>query len=218
MTYITKHKRKFNRRVRKHVRYIAKSLFTGTNIAVFVALFIAGSFILVGMGSDKKNIYTAGLLDTIAKVESDSNYNAYFGNAKNTQIVFTAMPVKDVLAWQQTFVAQGNASSAVGRYQFIDSTLRGLVTQLNIDQNAVFDEALQDMLATALLERRGLREYINEQISREEFAHNLSKEWAALPRTIGENPQQSYYAGDGLNKARLTTDELFSSIATLREM
>ncbi|RYX78946.1 hypothetical protein EON76_04525 [bacterium] len=218
MTYIIKQRRKFTRRVRKRTRYLAKSLFTGTNIAVFVALFIAGSFILVGVNNDEKNIYTAGLLDTIAKVESNSNYNAYFGNAKNSQIAFTTMPVKDVLAWQQAFVAQGNASSAVGRYQFIDSTLRGLVMQLKIDQNAVFNETLQDTLATALLERRGLREYIDKQISREEFAHNLSKEWAALPRSIGENPQQSYYADDGLNKARLTTDELFSSIATLREM
>jgi len=218
VNYIHKQKQLLSRRIHKYGRYLAKSLFTAKNIAVLVIFITAGSFILVGMNNDKKDIYTTELLNTIAKVESNSNYNAYFGNAANSEVIFTSMPVKDVLAWQQNFVAQGNASSAVGRYQFIDSTLRGLVTQLQIDQNAVFDETLQDTLATALLERRGLREYIDKQISREEFAHNLSKEWAALPRVIGDDPQQSYYAGDGLNKARLSTDEMFSSIATLREM
>ena len=43
-----------------------------------------------------------------------------------------------------------------------------------------------------------------KRLRREEFAHNLSKEWAALPKAVGKNPEQSYYAGDGLNKARLS--------------
>lgn len=217
MTYIHKQRRKFVRRIRKYGRYFAKSFFTVKNIAVLTIFIAATSFILVGM-NDKKDIYTAGLLDTIAKVESNSNYNAYFGNAANSEIVFTSMPVKDVLAWQQNFVAQGNASSAIGRYQFIDTTLHDLVTKLQINLDSPFDQALQDTLAVALLERRGLREYIDKQISREQFANNLSKEWAALPRAIGDQPQLSYYAGDGLNGARLSTDQIYSGIDTLREM
>jgi hypothetical protein len=55
-------------------------------------------------------------------------------------------------------------------------------------------------------------------MSREAFAHSLSQEWAALPRAIGENPEQSYYAGDGLNKAQLSVDEMFASIATVRKL
>jgi conjugal transfer mating pair stabilization protein TraG len=165
-----------------------------------------------------QQLHTSELLNTIAKVESKYNYNAYFGNSANTSVQFTAMTVDEVLAWQAQFVAQGNASSAVGRYQFIDSTLRGLVTQLNIAGTEVFDEALQDKLAVALLERRGIRDYVDSKISREEFAHNLSKEWAALPKTIGENPEQSYYAGDGLNKAQVSVDEMFASIATVRKL
>ena len=167
---------------------------------------------------DTREIHTKDLLATIAEVESDNNYNAYFGNATNTEIKFTSMPVGDVLEWQRVFVAEGNASSAVGRYQFIDSTLRGLVNQLNIDQNTIFSEELQDTLAEALLERRGVREYVDSRISREEFAHNLSKEWAALPKAKGDNPQQSYYADDGLNKARLSVDEIYASIATVRRI
>lgn len=175
------------------------------------------SLILMNMQESQK-IHTADLLNTIAKVESRHNYNAHFGNANNTTIRFTSMTVNEVLAWQKQFVAQGNPSSAVGRYQFIDSTLEGLVRQLNIDGDATFDEALQDRLAVALLERRGIREYVNNKIGREEFAHNLSKEWAALPRATGENPEQSFYAGDGLNKARLSVAEMYASIATVRKL
>jgi muramidase (phage lysozyme) len=181
--------------------------------------------LLAGLGAatvmymqDSQKLYTADLLTTIAKVESKNNYNAYFGNAGNTSVQFTSMTVGEVLAWQKQFVEQGNPSSAVGRYQFIDSTLRGLVHQLNIDQTAKFDEALQDKLAVALLERRGIREYANDKISREEFAHNLSKEWAALPQAIGDQPEQSYYANDGLNKAQLSVDEIYRSIATVRKL
>ena len=216
MGYIQKRIKTLRRKLHKRGRYLLRSLFSARSIFAIGAVCLAASFILVAV-NEKKSIYTADLLTTIAKVESNNNYNAYFGNARNTQIDFTQMPVKDVLAWQQDFVQQGNPSSAVGRYQFIDSTLRGLIDQLRIDVNTPFNQQLQDTLATALLERRGLRDYVDQKISREEFAHNLSKEWAALPKVIGDNPQQSYYANDGLNAARLSTDEIFSSIGTVRK-
>ena len=186
---------------------------------------VLGSLVIVGLLSlilidmhDAQKIHTADLLNTIAKVESSGNYNAHYGNANNTSIQFTSMSVGEVLAWQKQFVEQGNPSSAVGRYQFIDSTLRGLVHELRIDETAIFDQALQDRLAIALLERRGVRDYVDNKISREEFAHNLSKEWAALPKSTGENPERSYYAGDGLNSARLSVGEMFASIATVRKL
>ena len=182
-----------------------------------LAVIAVGTVIGVGMQETQK-IHTADLLNTIAKVESKYNYNAHFGNPNNDAVQFTAMTVNEVLAWQKQFVEQGNPSSAVGRYQFIDSTLEGLVRELDIDRGAKFDEGLQDRLAVALLERRGIREYVENKMSREEFAHSLSKEWAALPKAKGENPDQSYYASDGLNKAQLSIDEIYASIATVRKL
>lgn len=164
------------------------------------------------------DIYTAGLLNTIAKAESNGNYNAYFGNANNSSVQFTAMSVEEVMGWQKEFVLKGSPSSAVGRYQFIDSTLASLVQQLSIDTSVRFDQQLQDRLAVALLQRRGLNDYVNNKMSREEFAHNLSKEWAALPVVIGEQPQISYYADDGLNAARLSVQEIISGIDTVYEL
>ena len=206
-------KRRWNAQRRRAMR----TLMTPRTIAVMVLLAGLGAATIMYM-QDSQKLYTADLLTTIAKVESKNNYNAYFGNAGNTSVQFTSMTVGEVLAWQQQFIEQGSPSSAVGRYQFIDSTLRGLVQQLKIDHTAKFDEALQDKLAVALLERRGIREYANDKISREEFAHNLSKEWAALPRAIGDQPEQSYYANDGLNKAQLSVDEIYRSIATVRKL
>jgi conjugal transfer mating pair stabilization protein TraG len=165
----------------------------------------------------KKDIDASGLLDTIASVESKGNYNAYFSNAANTSVQFTQMTIAEVQAWQREFIAQGNASSAVGRYQIIDTTLSGLIRQLNLKPTDVFDEATQEKLAVALLERRGLQDYVNKSISKEQFAHNLSMEWAALPKVIGDNPEQSYYQNDGLNRAHLGVSQIFAGIDTLRK-
>lgn len=154
----------------------------------------------------------APLLDVIAKAESKGNYNAHFGNAANSSVDFTKMSVAQVLQWQSDFVQQGNASSAVGKYQIINTTLSGLVRQLGIDAKQPFDKQTQDSLAIALLERRGAEKYINSEITREEFAANLAKEWAGLPKVIGQDPDESYYASDGLNKSRVGVDEVLEAI------
>lgn len=154
----------------------------------------------------------APLLHLIGKAESNDNYNAYFGNAGNTSIDFTNMSIADVLAWQANHVAQGNASSAVGRYQIIDTTLSGLVQRLGIDTKTKFDQKTQDTFAIALLERRGSVKYINEELTLDQFAANLAMEWAALPKVIGDKPGDSYYAADGLNKSRVSVDEVRKAI------
>lgn len=154
----------------------------------------------------------APLLTLIGRVESSDNYNAYFGNAGNNDIKFTDMTIAEVQRWQETFIAEGNPSSAVGRYQIISTTLKSLVEELNIDTSEKFDKAMQDRLAIFLIERRGAVAYVNEEITREQFAANLAKEWAALPKVIGDNPEQSYYASDGLNKSRVKANQVLEVI------
>lgn len=156
------------------------------------------------------------LLNLIARVESTDNYNAHFGNPSNTRVEFTSMSLEDVQQWQRDFVAQGNASSAVGRYQIIDTTLSGLISELSIDTQQKFSQETQDMLGVALLERRGGTEYVNRELSREEFAANLAMEWAALPKVIGENSDSSYYAGDGLNRALVDKSEVLDAVQQVR--
>jgi conjugal transfer mating pair stabilization protein TraG len=180
-----------------------------------IALITVALSLMLPIMNSPKNINTTGLLDTVAKGESNGNYNAYYGRADNSAIDFTSMSVTEVLSWQKDYVEKGSPSSAVGKYQFIRPTLEGLVDELKINKDDAFSKELQDRLAVALLERRGLHDYMSGKISLEQFAHNLSKEWAALPRVIGKDPDASYYAGDGLNKVRLSKADIYSGIATL---
>ena len=158
------------------------------------------------------------LLDVIARAESKGNYNAYFGNAGNRTTKFTEMSVGAVMGWQAAFIADGKPSSAVGRYQIISTTLSGLVQDLNIDTEQLFDEVMQDRMAMALLERRGVKAYANKHIDARAFAAELAKEWAGLPKVLGDNPEQSYYAGDGLNSALVASDEVLRAIGKIETM
>ena len=182
---------------------------------VFVAALIAYTIGSMNQRLQVDPVSAKPLLDLIARVESKGNYNAYFGNAGNTSIKFTEMSIADVLSWQEDFIAAGHPSSAVGRYQIISTTLKGLVQQLNIDTNQPFNEAMQDKMAVALLERRGATEYVNNQIDERQFAAELAKEWAALPKIIGDRPEQSYYASDGLNKALVGVDEILRAASAV---
>ncbi len=182
---------------------------------VFVAALIAYTIGSMNQRLQVDPVSAKPLLDLIARVESKGNYNAYFGNAGNTSIKFTEMSIADVLSWQEDFIVAGHPSSAVGRYQIISTTLKGLVQQLNIDTNQPFNETMQDKMAVALLERRGATEYVNNQIDERQFAAELAKEWAALPKIIGDRPEQSYYASDGLNKALVGVDEILRAASAV---
>ena len=156
------------------------------------------------------------LLELIARAESSDNDNAYFGNASNQAVLFTTMSIADVLTWQADYVSQGSPSSAVGRYQLVNTTLAGLVQQLGVNTQHKFDRAMQDKLAIALIERRGSESYINSELTREQFAANLAKEWAGLPRVIGDTPGDSYYASDGLNRSRVSVEDVMQAIAPIQ--
>lgn len=156
------------------------------------------------------------LLDVIGRAESKGNYNAYYGNAANTSVKFTDMTIGDVMKWQRDFVQQGSLSSAVGKYQIIDSTLAEVVDQAGIGKDQKFDETTQDQLALVLLERRGANEYVSKELTREQFAHNLAKEWAGLPKVIGDNPGDSYYSSDGINKSRVSVEEVIKAIEPIK--
>jgi|GEM_PF-728108 len=203
-------------RIQRLVRRYRKRL-TRTNLAVMaiVVVLLIGVVYKSTMTQIDPTAY-ASLLNTIAKGESNGNYNAYFGHAGNTTILFTEMSVSQVQQWQEEYVRQGSASSAVGRYQIIRPTLAGLVRQLHIDPNAQFDEKMQDRLAIALLERRGSIAYVEKKLTREEFAANLAKEWAALPKVTGPAAHESYYAGDGLNRSHISPEEILGAIAKLK--
>lgn len=203
------------RRVRKVTRWLQKRPAVFWIGVVFVATLIAYTIGSMNQRLQVDLVSAKPLLDLIARVESKGNYNAYFGNAGNTSIKFTEMSIADVLSWQEDFIVAGHPSSAVGRYQIVSTTLKGLAQQLNIDTDQPFNEAMQDKMAFALLERRGATEYVNNRIDGRQFAAELAKEWAALPKILGSSPEQSYYAGDGLNEALVSSGEVLRAIGAI---
>jgi hypothetical protein len=205
-TYIAKRQRAFK-------RWRKKNWF---KFHALVVLSLAGLFTYAGyIGNEQINVNPDSykpLLSVIGEAESNGDYNAYFGRSGRSDVEFTNMSVADVLKWQDEYVASGSPSSAVGRYQFINTTLKGLVDELGIKPTQKFDPPTQDRLAITLLERRGSISYIKKELSQQQFAANLAKEWAGLPKMTGKNPELSYYAGDGLNKSRVAPHKVLKAI------
>lgn len=134
------------------------------------------------------------ILDFIGKIESSDNYNIIVGGKEKP---LTKMTIKEVRKLQQDRNDQ-NLGTAVGRYQIIDDKMDDLIRWMNLDENAVFDEKLQDQMGRELLRRRGFEEYKAGKITTEKFVKELSKEWASFPK---DESNQSYYKGVGNNKA-----------------
>lgn len=152
------------------------------------------------------------LLAFIAKTETGRTgreaYDVIFGH-KQSRLAkpITSMTVGEVIAAQVGW-SKNNGSSAAGAYQFIRKTLQGLIKEMGIPETATFSPNLQDRLAHRLLIRRGYSDFITGLIGRTEFGKRLAMEWASFPvlaDTKGARRQlvrgQSFYAGDGLNKA-----------------
>lgn len=146
-----------------------------------------------------------GLLDAIGKKESRGNYNILVGG-KTADL--TDMTIAEVLKFQESMISRGFESTAVGKYQIINKTLKGLIKETGIGLDQKFDQSTQDMLAMQLLKRRGLDQYLSKKLSPEKFADNLSMEWASLPYNTG----QSYYAGVGSNRSGMSRDDFLATL------
>lgn len=109
----------------------------------------------------------------------------------------TAMTVGEIYQW---IAATPGQPHAIGRYQFIPSTLRRLVKAQGIHRSERFSPAVQDRLADQLLVEAGLLRLQGGEITRRTFMHRLAKVWAGLPLPSGK----SYYQGFAGNKATMT--------------
>lgn len=159
------------------------------------------------------------LLDFIGEIEvgrkGREGYDVIYGhNQRRLPKPLTSMTVDEVIAagpgWTRAY-----RSSAAGRYQFMNATLKGLKTELGLRGNQVFDPGLQDRLGFHLLKRRGYDAFMAGKISATEFGKRLAMEWASLPvlaPTKGAHRQlqrgASYYAGDALNKSLVAPERV----------
>lgn len=171
-----------------------------------------------------------GLLPLLAKGESkDPNQLVYpkkeFRGIAPSKANLTDMTIKEVFEKQSQMAASGQyPSTAVGKYQIIKGTLQEAVKSMKLDLNQKFDEPLQDRIYREHLiskARPEVEAFISGKSNNLELAQlELAKEFASFPvpvdmvvknkegkviRTLKKG--QSYYAGDGINKAHITVEE-----------
>lgn len=142
------------------------------------------------------------LSDFIGNLEAPEGYNQIQGRNKSAPL--DTMSINEVFQMQNRMLRIGHESSAVGRYQIINSTLKDLTRQMNLKGNELFTPELQDEMFVQLLKKRGLNSYLKGSIDVHEFGNNLAKEWAALPvvKDIGKRKVgSSYYSGVGSNQS-----------------
>lgn len=153
------------------------------------------------------------LLDFISIRESNGNYNAFIGHANNSDPL-DQNTIAGIYAFQRKLISWGEPSSAVGRYQFVQRTLSGLIQRANIALTEYFTPILQDKLAYILLCDRGYLSWKASKISDEQFAHNLSCEWASLPDPY--NDGKSHYDGVGPNRAGQTLETVYQILKAVK--
>jgi muramidase (phage lysozyme) len=146
----------------------------------------------------------------IGRAESKGDYNVMVGGKKGD---LTNMTLAQILEQQSKMNKRnGFESSALGKYQITQGTLRDLINKTGMDINTtMFDQATQDKLADELIvSRGGYNKYAAGAISKEKFMRNLSSIWAGLPMDASG---RSYYQGVGTNKATIGFDEAMGSFA-----
>ena len=170
------------------------------------------------------------LLELIRKAEvNDAGPDGYnilsgFSHKRDGPFPITGMGTADVLNAQIRWRSWGGAvSSAAGAYQIIRNTLLDLSVKYNLQADDRFDADYQDHLGYALLRRRGWDDWMKGRVRDTAFGNNLAKEWASFPvltRTRGQrrtvNRGESYYAGDGLNKALVDPEVVETVLKDIR--
>jgi len=156
------------------------------------------------------------VLDLISKGEGD--YNAvnrgYAGDTPGgiqglKGLTFENFTVGQVIELQRTELY------AVGRYQFIPSTLRWAVNHSSVDRLDMFTPEVQDKLATALImyKRPAVGAYIRGDHNLEGWALNeMAKEWASIEYRNG----RGFYDHVGGNRAHISRAEMSSVLQEVK--
>ena len=177
-------------------------LFSGTLTSLLGGTAQAAPF---GNPADYLSGDTSSLASFIGGVESGNDYTKLVGGKTDANILNKTVSELN---------AEKGGQFAMGRYQIQMRTAIGALKKAGIDPSKFkFDQAGQDKLFQLLLEGRGYKDFMSGKISKEQFATNLSMEWAALPKDASG---KSFYAGVGNNKAHRGWGDTLQQLETLK--
>ncbi|NDK09443.1 glycoside hydrolase family 104 protein [Candidatus Gracilibacteria bacterium] len=150
------------------------------------------------------------LINTIYQAESNGNPNIiYSGCPIQPPMPITEMSIREVRIFQDRMVAAGSKSSAVGACQIIRDTMDGAISAGVLNPNDKFDMAAQNKFTIWKMNERGLDDFMSGKITDASFMKKLSQEWASLPKDMSG---ASYYAGDGLNHALVSPQQIMQHL------
>lgn len=158
-----------------------------------------------------------------------NNYDAVIGDNDTYKGILTSMTLKQVRDLQ---INELPSTGAVGRYQLIrryypnfvgDSRYAGFSDEEQ--RRLIFSPDIQDYIILKIMKADyKLDEWLNESISSEEFQFQMSRLFASVPvpRDMqGANrfvrKGESYYAGDGLNAAKGTSESFLQELEAIRQ-
>ena len=178
------------------------------------------------MAYDLTDKPTQQLLAFIRRAETGRDdrpsYDTMFG-FRPISPPLTAMTVQQAIAAGPDWTRR-HGSSAAGAYQFLNATLKDLRPHLGPTVSRRMTPETQDLLALALLNRRGYQEFMRGEISQVQFAKRLAMEWASFPvleETRGAHRKlrrgESFYAGDAFNAARVKPEAVEALLSEIRE-
>lgn len=163
----------------------------------------------------------SSLADVIAKGESKGNYNIFNQGAghkyKTGQQDFSGMTVDEVLAKQNLGSKDPNKLFAVGKYQIIPDTLAAAKKEMGLTGKEKFTPEMQDKIFSDYLagsKRKDISKFIKTGEGLEKAALSGAQEWASIG--VGSKGDKSYYAGDGINKAHLSSGDFKGSLEGAR--
>ena len=152
------------------------------------------------------------LLNMIAGPESGGNYNAMYKAANQTDHDLTGMTMDEIDALQTKMIDE-RGGSAIGKYQYLRKTLRGLRSDMGIGGDEKFDKPMQDRLALESLRRRGLEGWEAGTMPDAEFQAGIAQEWAGVP--IDASGRSAHEGVNG-NRARIPHSRVMAAFAAAR--
>lgn len=160
--------------------------------------------------SSKSRDRASSLRDLIGYAEAyNLGYDAvHYGARTRPYKRPSEMTLDEIFAWIGKTPGQPHA---IGRYQFIPSTLASLVRREGISHAEIFSPKLQDRLANILLLDAGFEAFVEGQMSAQLFMYNLAGIWAGLPLPSGH----SRYEGYAGNRATISWETYHSSISQI---
>lgn len=216
---------------------VLSTLYTGLTSFAAVSLFIIPSSSVVGTTPAKahiqyvqveetkplqykicKSFYESigELGDLISKGEGDWNSvnrgwagDTPGGITRLTGKSFSEYSIKEVMQFQRSWLF------AVGRYQFIPSTLRFAVSASGISTSEMFTPQTQQRLFATLLDQKrpAVGTYIRGHHNNLSYAlDELAKEWASVEYRSG----RGYYDHVGNNRAHITRVDAAAAINAAR--